>query len=512
MKKTLIFAFVMLIAATSQAYLWTYTQAYPAFWDKTATSAVETDFDVDTGAKPAVVLNNGFALTVNGGNITSAAATGTIYMKDGSSLVLNNCTVSNTNTKNKGASAIYVEPGAKVSITINDSTITSEQWGIDLQGASSVTMASGTIDGAEYGIILQAADCSLAITGGQISNIVRMEGVTTIATKPTGGVYKNAPAPFYIPAGYSIAGNTGAYAYLLAKATSVIPLETYTTIDIVKPSGAGNAIKITINGETSSSTKVDLSMLNVNPVQKITVQEVDSEGNNVGEAVEGAAIKVDSTAKDTTVGVPFSGATVNDIFDTATLSAGDTISVYNPETKKYDTYELNEGKTAWEGVKDAETGVTPSTTTEIPRGASVILHRKSPEQPIVLLGATAEEGETVEQTAEATKTTATLTSAIGNPSTEEMDLAEDMVAAESAPKTTTNTVVGDKIIVQAEDGSYTEYLYRNDGWYIKEITTTVNEKTGITISKPTYKKVNPKVKPGRSFFYRSAGGKAKFRK
>lgn len=504
MKKTLIFAISICTALLAQAK--NYNTTKTTYWEGETSSG--NSYAVE--GKPAYVISANTSITFTDCSLTSSAATGTIYMKDGSSLVLNNCTVSNTNTKNKGASAIYVEPGAKVSITINDSTITSEQWGVDLQGASTVTMASGTIDGKEYGIILQAADCSLAITGGQISNIVRMQGVTTIVTKPTGGVYKNAPAPFYIPTGYSIAGNTGAYPYLLAKATSVIPVETYTTIDIVKPSGAGNAIKITINGNETTSTRVDLSMLNVNPVQKITVQEVDAEGNNVGDAVEGAAIKVDSTAEDTTVAVPYEGATVQDVFDTATLAAGDTISVYDSASGKYVTFELNEAKTAWEGVTDATTGETPAADLKLERGAAIILHRDAPEKPIVLLGATSEEA--VEQTAEATKTTTTLTSAIGNPSIEEMDLAKAMVAAESAPKTTSSTVVGDKIIVQAEDGSYTEYLYRNDGWYVKETTTTVNEKTGITMSKTTYTKVNPVVKPGRSFFYRSAGGKAKFKK
>lgn len=496
-----ILALVFAVVFTTVAQAKSYTTTKTTYWEGETSSG--NSYAVE--GKPAYVISANTSITFTDCSLTSSAATGTIYMKDGSALVLNNCTVSNTNTKNKGASAIYVEPGAKVSITINDSTITSAQWGIDLQGASSVTMASGTIDGAEYGIILQADDCSLAITGGQISNIVRMEGVTTIATKPTGGVYKNAPAPFYIPAGYSIAGNTGAYPYLLAKATAIIPVETYTTIDIVKPSGAGNAIKVTINGETAESTTVDLSMLNVNPVQKITVQEVDAEGNNVGEAVEGAAIKVDSTAEYTTVGVPFSGATVNDIFDTATLSAGDTISVYDSASGKYVSFALNEDKTAWEGETDAESGVAPSTTTKIPRGASVILHRATPEKPIVLLGATAKEGETVEQSAVKPEAgaAATHTEAIGNPSTEAMNLTETMTGT---PKASSSTQVGDEIVVQQEDGSYKTYRHQADGWKVVK-RESVNGRLKTTLTRE-----DPVVKPGRSFFYRSNGGTPKFTK
>lgn len=518
MKSILALFFAVAFTTIAEAYTWTYTQAYPAFWDKTATSAVETDFDVDTGAKPAVVLNNGFALTVNGGNITSAAATGTIYMKDGSSLVLSNCTVSNTNDKNYGAAAIYVEPGAMVSITINGATL-SGQWGIDLQGAgSTITMSSGTINAGEYGILIQGADTNLNISGGNIANIVRTSA-GSVATKVTGGAYAALLATTYYDNTKSeFSYGSAPYLYVLGEIVpkgfevEVVDGVAMDVVDAKPPANVvgtvGYATTLKIGSETKPTTTETTPNVNAAEVfgqmeksgakvATVTVQATDEEGQK-GEEVIQAYIEVESSAKETTIAVPFKGMKVDDILETSELSEGDEISIYNPTSGKYQTFELNSDK-KWVSTDPSGVGITT-----VAQGSSVILTRNDKTSKIRMKGQVAKAGTTV-QTAKkpAAGAQSTYTESIINPQTEDMNLTTTMTGT---PKQFSGSIVGDELLVQQEDGSYKTYRYTAEGW--ATVTRTVVNGRPKTVTT----KEDPVVKPGRSFFYRSNGGAPKFTK
>lgn len=516
MKKTLIFAISLCTALLAQAETRTIS----------ANTTIENETIVADGSNPAIIVKSGKVLTLNNVTVSSKAATGTIVLLNKAQLVVNGGSISNTNDKNYGAAAVFTYATTATHptstyypnvITINGAKL-SGQWGITLNcGSSTVNMADGEIAAGEYGIVIFASNANLNISGGKLTNIVRTSS-GSVATKVTGGSYKDPLAETYYNAEeYEFGKGITPYNYLLAKIadkgfTSEIENDKVVDVVTITPPAGVVSYKVTIDGGTPTTqddTKVSFDYSTLadkdEKVGTVEVAAVDESGNEL-EKVTMTYVEVDSSAEDTTLSVPFENMKIDDILDTSKLTTGDTLKVYDAESQTIQLWELgSDGK--WEAIQNAGSTDTPSK--KIPQGAAVVLTRQNTSSKIQMKGIVG--GEIIEQTAEAPEagSTKTLTSQIGNPKGSTMNLDEVMTGS---PKTTSSTVVGDKILIQAEDGSFTEYLYRNDGWYVKKTTTTVNEKTGITMSKTTYTKVNPVVKPGRSFFYRSAGGKAKFKK
>lgn len=474
-------------------------------------------FVAQAGA-PALVIGEGKSKTLDNPSLTSDNALGTVYMKSGSSLVVNGGSISNTNAKNYGAAAIYVEPGATVSITINGATL-SGQWGIDLQGAgSTITMSSGTINAGEYGILIQGADANLNISGGNIVNIVRTSS-GSVATKVTGGAYAALLATTYYDNTKSeFSYGSAPYLYVLGEIVpkgfevEVVNGVAMDVVDVKPPANAvgtvGYATTLKIGSETKPTTtemtpnvdaaKVFDQMENSGAkVATVTVQATDEEGQK-GEEVVQAYIEVESSAEETTIAVPFKGMKVDDILETSELSEGDEISIYNPASGKYQTYELNADK------KWVSTDVGGAGLTTVAQGSSVILTRKDKSSKIRMKGQVAKAGTTV-QTAKkpAAGAQSTYTESIINPQTEEMNLTTTMTGT---PKQFSGSIVGDELLVQQEDGSYKTYRYTADGW--ATVTRTVVNGRPKTVTT----KEDPVVKPGRSFFYRSNGGTPTFTK
>jgi len=125
-----------------------------------------------------------------------------------------------------------------------------------------------------------------------------------------------------------------------------------------------------------------------NETTEVEVSTVQSE-NTIG------VLAVKDAPATAIIGVPWSSSTdsksisVNNLVRTANLTPGDELKVFDPVTKTYKMWNLNDDK-EWEPVETSSGSGTSdpgeATDSSVARGAGVWLTRKNPDEPIYLVG------------------------------------------------------------------------------------------------------------------------------
>lgn len=204
------------------------------------------------------------------------------------------------------------------------------------------------------------------------------------------------------------------------------------------------------------------------------------------------------------IGVPWSSSTnstsisVNDLVRTANLTPGDEMKVYDPTTKTYKMWELNEDK-EWEPVSTSSgsgtSGPGQAEYNTVARGAGVWLTRQNPDEPIYLVGqATAEAAAT--ELEEATAENEPAWNLVASPSVEEIDI-NDIASGEA--------MQGDTIIVPTKTAPKTYTYDQENGWGYQGV---VGQKTyfvpglgQVTTYETGHVNTDTKLPVGQGFWY-----------
>ena len=215
-----------------------------------------------------------------------------------------------------------------------------------------------------------------------------------------------------------------------------------------------------------------------------TVSTVHSE-NTIG------VLAVKDAPATAIIGVPWSSSTnsnsisVNDLVRTANLTPGDELKVYDPATKTYKMWTLDNDK-EWEPVNTSSGSGTSdpgeAQDNTVARGAGVWLTRKNPDEPIYLVGqATAEAAATPLETPESSDDPTW--NLVASPSVEPVDLADLLKDTET-----------DSVMVPTESAPK-NFIKIGDKWgYVSY--ETVNGR-----ARPSFKTDDTKVSAGTGFWY-----------
>ena len=512
-------------------------------WDK----AVNIDLGGHT-----LTTNSEVGKNLGNGGYTAAAICFSIPAASAGSVTISNGKIVTA----YGAGVYADDPG--LTLTLSDLTIEAATVGtqstaeysaaVRVTGGAKVIIESGTYSGA-YAIAASNSGADFEINGGTFTGDIFFSGYTgsgktksvTItggkfnggfvnADKGTlaisGGVFKNSPANVegvVIKNGYEVVANTDAetkeaYPYMIGEK----PLEVIAAAD-------GTAkFSYTPAGYTCQKSVDGGEWVNVNEMH---IVDSDSELPVSGKSKtykfqfvkDGeAAISVSNTVgilhvadsqknKTTIIGVPWFALgekiTVDSLVYLGNREAGDKISAYDSNAKRYWTWELKQGENgrlAWESVYSTTTESTAeapaANTFELKRGQGVFLVRKDPSEPIYLVGRAAEDGEVVSGGKSALSAAATSGkdggqswNLVASPSVEALDINDNK-------KFPAPSDDGCDRIVVLTSGAPLNFTYKDGKWgYVKVV---VDEKSrGV----PTRVTENVSIPAGIGFWYLNSG-------
>lgn len=177
---------------------------------------------------------------------------------------------------------------------------------------------------------------------------------------------------------------------------------------------------------------------------------------------------------------------VKNLVDTATLTPGDTLNVYN-DNGTYSAFELSQQKT-WTPITGvtAEGTTTPSVNLEVRPGQAVWLNRQDTSKPVFMLGQVEEHD--VEKLTPPTGTSeAPVASILGNPNAKATVITAEMAASMGADQILVTK--GEAFVrYELKDGKLGTYETNNKG-------------------KRVFAEVSPLTIPaGEAFWYQSQGG------
>ena len=228
---------------------------------------------------------------------------------------------------------------------------------------------------------------------------------------------------------------------------------------------------------------------------KVGVMETGKEGPTSGTTFDIVAVPWDSFGGD--------AISVKDLLNTAMLTAGDTLYIWNGSL--YDTYTLN-ASGAWEaGTQTSRSSAGAMTTTspapevkKIAKGTAIWIERDVSSR-IVFAGLAGDASEAYQADVAAGGTEQPTWSLIANPSIKPFDLTA-----------ITGAVYGDKLIVE-DAADPREYEFTADGWgYYKTVRTQVKRgsKT-VWVTSQEWDDQHNVIPAGIGFWYvRSAGADA----
>ena len=202
------------------------------------------------------------------------------------------------------------------------------------------------------------------------------------------------------------------------------------------------------------------------------------------------------------IGVPWSSSTdsksisVNDLVRTANLTPGDEMKVYDPATKTYKMWELNEDK-EWEPVSTSSgSGISDPGEAEynsVARGAGVWLTRQNPDEPIYLVGQATTEAATTSLEKAADEETPSW-NLVASPKVEPVDIAAVTGVAESAT-----------IVVPTASAPKIYTYKQGEGWGYEGVKSTrqitLPDGTVATSAKIGHVTTDTKLPVGTGFWY-----------
>ena len=202
------------------------------------------------------------------------------------------------------------------------------------------------------------------------------------------------------------------------------------------------------------------------------------------------------------IGVPWSSSTdsrsisVNDLVRTANLTPGDEMKVYDPSTKTYKMWELNEDK-EWEPVSTSSgSGISDPGEAEynsVARGAGVWLTRQNPDEPIYLVGQATTEAATTSLEKAADEETPSW-NLVASPKVEPVDIAAVTGVAESAT-----------IVVPTASAPKIYTYKQGEGWGYEGVKSTrqitLPDGTVATSAKIGHVTTDTKLPVGTGFWY-----------
>lgn len=404
-------------------------------------------------------------LDLNGYNITVTDAISAILVKSGTSTAVRTVTITGEGTvscdNGSGCNAVQVQSCADVTIAGGSYYVGTDTASSDPDNATiyivgsyknvptKVTITGGTFEAAGSG------DFTLNIKDDQVAN--------GAAISVKGGTFKNGFNPEncisegkgtnFVAEGYeSVKGNDNCYYVQVKEETPVVPevTTTETTITPVVPQG-GSVEVITPDGTTLKGSDAVISTAYVDTAALFTVITTTAEGVKTVANVGVINAKVEEANKVTTaVAVPFTGATVKNLLNTALLSNGDTLTAYVGGV--YHIWKLTGGVWVGEQMTDKEgTHEGLPATTALARGTAVWVETAG---QIVVLGKYDEKTEIVEPTTPETHILANPTMKPYTPSVKAGD-AQDQVIEIGTTKPTRFTKKNGKwtapIVVEHDD-------------------------------------------------------------
>lgn len=251
----------------------------------------------------------------------------------------------------------------------------------------------------------------------------------------------------------------------LTQLSKEAPVETWAITAVFK--ATKNAAGETIEAEATAQS-----------VNEVGAIRVENEASSVLLASPWVDIHEDSSHLD--------HIKVKNLVDTATLTPGDTLNVYNDDGT-YSAFELSQQKT-WTPITGvtAEGTTTPSVNLEVRPGQAVWLNRQDTSKPVFMLGQV-EEHEVEKLTPPTGTTDAPVASILGNPNAKATVITAEMAASMGA----------DQILVTKGE-AFVRYELK-DG----ELGTYETNNKG----KRVFVKVSPLTIPaGEAFWYQSHGG------
>ena len=229
-----------------------------------------------------------------------------------------------------------------------------------------------------------------------------------------------------------------------------------------------------------------------NETTEVEVSTVKSE-NTIG------VLKVESAAKTTVIGVPWTSLekdesiSVNDLVRTSTLSEGDQIQVYDKTANGYRSWTIQNGKWTADTVIGSGAGTGDADTVTVDRGKGVLLTRSDTTKPIYLVGSADKQTESVSTTVDAAETTS--------------KPAWNLVASPKPVEVEVNDVAEttDTVIVPT-DTAPRNYTYKDGVWgYDGLDSETITNKLGIIIVKPKRVTGDTTIPAGKGFWYLNKG-------
>ena len=222
-----------------------------------------------------------------------------------------------------------------------------------------------------------------------------------------------------------------------------------------------------------------------------TTLVVDS-ANTIG------ALKVDSTAQETIVAVPWQGfgaageISVADFVRTATLSEGDEIYVYDGAARCYRAWSLTAEKT-WEPMqsvtKDGVIAGTSADEATIARGAAAWLKRAAPSAPLYLVG---------EAPIQTVATQLEPTQTAGVDGAQKWNLVAPVSAAPFDLKSITPVGECDRIVVPTA-GAPLNYTWKDGAWGYDGVKQV--QRGGRTVAVPYRETKATTIPAGTGFWY-----------
>lgn len=272
-------------------------------------------------------------LTIDGGTFTSTATSFA-------------CVSEGSGTTTTGAALSVAQHTTKLpmTITVNGGTFS---------GVKSVAVAN------VQGATAAQFNVKVALNGGTFSSELAVVGDVNGAT-----VTKAAEATVTAPEGY--AWQAGKLVKTSIGDTDLKP--TTTGVVVEKPMGTDTV-------EIHDSEGVVISGTTIPHTTGVYTIKAKKDGVLVAESTIGVVKVTPATSKTTAVAVPFEGATVANLLNTALLNENDKLMALNPTTQAYQAWTLDANK-KWQPMRgvtrDGGTEQSPNpTTTTLKRGAAV---------------------------------------------------------------------------------------------------------------------------------------------
>lgn len=217
-------------------------------------------------------------------------------------------------------------------------------------------------------------------------------------------------------------------------------------------------LELNLKAATSGDSKVAYYKMTATITKTVTIEDQPTEvavstvhsENTIG------VLAVTEAPATAIIGVPWSSSTdstsisVNDLVRTANLTPGDELKVYDPKTKTYKMWTLDDDK-EWEPVNTSSGSGTSdpgeAQDNTVARGAGVWLTRKNPDEPIYLVGqatAAAEVATPLEKPAEGKQTW----NLVAPPSVNPVNIADLLNSTEATDKVLVPTASVPKNIVK----------------------------------------------------------------